>query len=119
LLGVVAREQGLGVNLVTCSEGNWEQAVARMARYMGIPIIVYVPLAYVRDDEGDDQERGGRLRRPRRRRRRVKVHLMLVMDISWKGYETVPQVRLLFSPHLLTRRRSLSVSPLTPLVSTR
>jgi diaminopropionate ammonia-lyase len=51
LLGVVARDQELGVNLVTCSEGNWEQAVARMARYMGIPIVVHVPLEYVRDDE--------------------------------------------------------------------
>lgn len=31
------------ISLVTCSDGNWGRAVARMAKYLTIPATVYVP----------------------------------------------------------------------------
>ncbi|KAI8627201.1 pyridoxal-phosphate dependent enzyme family protein [Xylariaceae sp. FL1651] len=40
-LGAKARKAG--VEIVTATEGNCGRAVARMARYMGIPVRVYVP----------------------------------------------------------------------------
>jgi diaminopropionate ammonia-lyase len=41
-LGALARETGSGLKIVTCTEGNWGRAVARMAMYMDIPAVVYV-----------------------------------------------------------------------------
>lgn len=32
-----------GVKIVTCTEGNWGRAVARMGTYFGAPVTVYVP----------------------------------------------------------------------------
>ncbi|KAF2101560.1 tryptophan synthase beta subunit-like PLP-dependent enzyme [Rhizodiscina lignyota] len=40
-LGRLANEWG--IRLITCSDGNWGRAVARVARYMGIPVTVYLP----------------------------------------------------------------------------
>lgn len=103
-LGDAAREKD--VRLVTCSEGNWGRAVARMGKYLGIDATVYVP-RYMDDatqgrirSEGakvvvvegeyddcigvtkEDEERTGAL---------------MVMDTSWEGYEEIPGVgRLIF-----------------------
>jgi diaminopropionate ammonia-lyase len=100
-LGLLARDQGLRLRLVTCTEGNWGRAVARMASYLGVPATVYVPAhmheitrerirgegadvkvvdgdydAAVAAAQGAAESEGS----------------LLVMDISWEGYETVPQV---------------------------
>lgn len=40
-VGTAAKEKGL--SLVTCSEGNWGRACARMAKYLGIKARIYVP----------------------------------------------------------------------------
>jgi len=40
-LGNAARKQE--IRLVTCTEGNWGRAVARMAKYLQIPAIIFVP----------------------------------------------------------------------------
>jgi diaminopropionate ammonia-lyase len=99
-LGRSARAQGL--RLVTCTEGNWGRATARMAKYLQIPATVFVSQfmeqatrdliasegAQVTVVDGDydmsiaaarryAQETGG----------------LLVMDVSWEGYEDIPQVR--------------------------
>ncbi|KAB5549561.1 tryptophan synthase beta subunit-like PLP-dependent enzyme [Coniochaeta sp. 2T2.1] len=88
------------ISLVTCTEGNWGRAVARMARYLGIHAKVFVPSfmpettrAKIRGERADvvvvdgdyddsvaaakkESETGGSL---------------LVMDFGWEGYELVPQ----------------------------
>ncbi|KAL2180599.1 tryptophan synthase beta subunit-like PLP-dependent enzyme [Thermothelomyces heterothallicus CBS 202.75] len=97
------REKGLGLELeiVTCTEGNWGRAVARMAAYLGAAAVVYVPAhvpettrdlirgegAEVRVVEGSydaavDAARGAA---------EGNDGALLVMDIGWEGYETVPQ----------------------------
>ncbi|AEO53728.1 hypothetical protein MYCTH_2295441 [Thermothelomyces thermophilus ATCC 42464] len=97
------REMGLGLELeiVTCTEGNWGRAVARMAAYLGAAAVVYVPAhvpettrdlirgegAEVRVVEGSydaavDAARGAA---------EENDGALLVMDIGWEGYETVPQ----------------------------
>ena len=92
------------VSLVLTTEGNWGRAVARMGKYLGIPVLVYVPYfmnAYTQDlicSEGaevklmegksyDDcvdivKEAAG------------KAGQVAVMDLSWEGFTEIPQVRL-------------------------
>ncbi|RMZ72999.1 diaminopropionate ammonia-lyase [Pyrenophora seminiperda CCB06] len=97
-IGAVARKAG--VELVTCTEGNWGRAVARMAKYLQIKAVIFVPdfmdeaTQKKIESEGakvivvdgdydysiakakDEADKGG----------------MLVMDVSWKGYEEIPEV---------------------------
>ena len=90
------------IRLVTCSEGNWGRASARMAKILGVSITVYVPGfmseytqnllrsegAEVKVLEGgsyddsiaatvQDAEQTGAL---------------MVMDTAWQGYVEIPQV---------------------------
>ncbi|KAL1310825.1 hypothetical protein AAFC00_001062 [Neodothiora populina] len=86
--------------LITCSCGNWGRAVARMATYLGIRAIVFVPNG-VSDasrtkmsDEGaeviavngsyDDSIEAAV-------RRGDDAGALLVFDTSWEGFETVPK----------------------------
>jgi len=99
-LGAQARESGL--RIVTCTEGNWGRAVSRMANRMGIPVVVYVPShmpettrdlirgegASVVPVEGDYDAAV----EVAKKKASANKHL-LVMDISWEGFEMVPQVR--------------------------
>jgi diaminopropionate ammonia-lyase len=97
-LGAAAREQG--IRLVTCTEGNWGRAIARMAKYLQIPAVIAVPNFMDRatqlliESEGakvvvvdgdydmsitwarNEADKGG----------------LLVMDVSWEGYEEIPEV---------------------------
>lgn len=98
-LGTSARAQGL--KLVTCTEGNWGRATARMARYLGIPSVIFVPESMdqatqdkigsegakvtVVDGDYDDSIQAAR-------EEAEKDNSLLVMDVSWKGYEEIPQV---------------------------
>ncbi|KAK5168968.1 uncharacterized protein LTR77_006277 [Saxophila tyrrhenica] len=89
------------IRLVTCTEGNWGRACSRMAKYLNIPCMVYVPW-FMNDytqgllrSEGaevtllpngsyddtiaavkQDSETNGAL---------------MVMDTSWEGYTEFPQ----------------------------
>ncbi|TKA39146.1 hypothetical protein B0A55_13789, partial [Friedmanniomyces simplex] len=39
----LSADKAAHVRLVTCTEGNWGRAVARMAKYYAIPATIYVP----------------------------------------------------------------------------
>ncbi|KAF1940752.1 tryptophan synthase beta subunit-like PLP-dependent enzyme [Clathrospora elynae] len=97
VLGAAARKEN--IELVTCTEGNWGRAVSRMAKYLQIKAVIFVPdfmdeatqkkirgegaeVIVVDGDYNfsitkarDEAEKGG----------------MLVMDVSWEGYEEVPE----------------------------
>jgi diaminopropionate ammonia-lyase len=99
-LGEAAREAN--IELVTCTEGNWGRAVARMAKYLQIKAVIFVPefmdeatqkkiesegtKVIVADGDYDDSiakareeaDKGG----------------ILVMDVSWEGYDEIPEVEL-------------------------
>jgi diaminopropionate ammonia-lyase len=105
-LGAAARKEG--IELVTCTEGNWGRAVARMAKYLQVTAVIFVPdfmdeatQAKIRSEgatvivvDGDydfsivkakeEAQKGG----------------MLVMDVSWQGYDEIPEVRTRPVPHL-------------------
>lgn len=107
-LGAHARAQG--IHLVTCTEGNWGRAVARMATHLGIPARVYVPgsmpqatrdaiagescpgaevqVIVVEDGDYDDSVAAAR----RFAEAHAAAGAVLVMDIAWAGYEEIPQV---------------------------
>jgi diaminopropionate ammonia-lyase len=117
-LGALARQTGSRLKIVTCTEGNWGRAVARMAMYMDIPAVVYVSdhmsestreyirleKAEVRVVDGDYDDAVAAARAAAE----ADDGSLLVMDISWEGYETVPQVCLLlpssFTVYRLTIR---------------
>jgi diaminopropionate ammonia-lyase len=105
-LGAAARKEG--IELVTCTEGNWGRAVARMAKYLQVSAVIFVPdfmdeatQAKIRNEgatvivvDGDydvsivkakeEAQKGG----------------MLVMDVSWQGYDEIPEVRTRHITHL-------------------
>ncbi|KAF2687698.1 diaminopropionate ammonia-lyase family protein [Lentithecium fluviatile CBS 122367] len=97
-LGRAASSQNL--TLVTCTEGNWGRAIARMSNYLSLSCTIFVPSfmppttllpialegANVIITEGsyDDTVRAVR-------KEAEKEGRLLVMDIGWEGYEEVPQ----------------------------
>ncbi|KAK3627780.1 hypothetical protein LTR56_019013 [Elasticomyces elasticus] len=90
------------VRLVTCSEGNWGRAVARMAKYYEIPATIYVPgfmNEYTRnlirgegsnidlrvlDGSYDDTIAAVQ------HEAETDSSALMVMDTSWPGYEEIP-----------------------------
>jgi len=100
LLGSEARTRG--VSLVTCTEGNWGRAVARMAKYLGVPAKIFVPSfmpvttrarikgegaeVVVVNGHYDDSVAAAK-------EEAAKAGSLLVMDFGWEGYEVIPQVR--------------------------
>lgn len=100
-LGAEARAQGLV--LVTSTEGNWGRAVARMAKYLGIPARILVP-SFMPDttrerirSEGADVVvvEGNYDDSVSVARQAAETEgLLLVMDFGWEGYEVVPEVRV-------------------------
>lgn len=98
-LGEAARVSG--VRIVTCTAGNWGRAVARMGKYMQIPTTVFVPKnmdAGTQDkiaNEGAnvivvDGDYDQAVLVARKEAEAPKSIMM--MDTSWEGYETIPQV---------------------------
>lgn len=97
-----SRANSAGLTLVTCTEGNWGRAVARMAKYIGMPARIFVPSFmpeitrdYVRSEgaeliviEGnyDDSVAAAK------KEAGLDKNATLVMDMGWDGYEKVPQV---------------------------
>lgn len=99
-LGDAARQDGLW--LVTCTEGNWGRAVARMAKYLDIKAKILVPdfmpgttksrirnegaEVVVVDGNYDDAVAATR------REAEQDAKAILVMDMGWAGYKIIPQV---------------------------
>ncbi|KAF1816402.1 tryptophan synthase beta subunit-like PLP-dependent enzyme [Eremomyces bilateralis CBS 781.70] len=95
-LGDAARQSG--IHLVTCSDGNWGRATARMARYLGIPATVFVPQniddatqvrirsegATVGVVEGNYDDSIATAKEEAER-----TGALLVMDTSWAGFTEV------------------------------
>ena len=90
------------VRLVTCTEGNWGRACARMAKYLGIPCKIYVPYfmnAYTQDllrgegaevvvlENGSYDDSIAAVRKEA-----SETDALMVMDTSWKGFSECPQV---------------------------
>lgn len=92
------------VRLVTCTEGNWGRAVARMAKYLSIPVTIYVPgfmNEYTRNlirgegadvrvlKDGSYDETIAAVQYDA-----ATTGAMMVMDTSWEDYTEIPQVCL-------------------------
>lgn len=99
VLGDAARFHNL--SLVTCTEGNWGRAVARMAKYLGIPAKIFVPsFMPVTTQTRIGSEGAGVVVVPGSyddsvvvaKKEAEKDGSLLVMDFGWQGYEVVPQV---------------------------
>lgn len=99
-LGSMARAEGL--SLVSCTEGNWGRAAARMAKYIGIPAVIYVPSfmpettrARIRSEGADllvvdgSYDDGVAAARAESERNELAI---LAMDMGWEGYKTFPGV---------------------------
>lgn len=99
-LGSMARAEGL--SLVSCTEGNWGRAVARMAKYIGISAVIYVPSfmpettrARIRSEGADllvvdgSYDDGVAAARAESERNELAI---LAMDMGWEGYKTFPGV---------------------------
>ena len=102
-LGSVAKEKG--VKLVTCTEGNWGRATARMGKYFGVHTTVYVP-RYM-DEATQEKIRGEGAEvvvlsgeyddaLDVARAHSEKTGDLLVLDTSWDGYTDIPGVGLFF-----------------------
>lgn len=100
-LGTMARAEGL--SLVSCTEGNWGRAVARMAKYMGIPAKIYVPSfmpettrARIRSEGAElvvvegSYDDGVAAARAESERNELAI---FAMDMGLEGYQTFPGVR--------------------------
>ncbi|EMC95697.1 hypothetical protein BAUCODRAFT_71605 [Baudoinia panamericana UAMH 10762] len=97
----IAAATGPTVRLVTCTEGNWGRAVARMAKYYRLPATIYVPYfmnTYVQGlIRGEDAEvrvlENGSYDDTIEavRRDAEKTGALMVMDFSWAGYEKIPR----------------------------
>ena len=107
-IGKVAKQKG--VQIVTCTEGNWGRAVARMAGYLcKLPVTVHVP-AYMDErtrekirSEGEHVQLvqvGGRgeyddavqlcMDEVQRVEREGDVRTLVILDTSFPGYEKIP-----------------------------
>lgn len=100
-LGASAR--GHGLKLVTCTEGNWGRAVARMAKYLRIPSTIFVPEFMDQATQDKITSEGARVvvvdgdydkSIQVARKEAESDNSLLVMDVSWEGYEEIPQVQL-------------------------
>lgn len=98
------RGRSSDVRLVTCTDGNWGRAVARMAKYLGVPIRIYVPgftIEYTQNLlRGEGAEvmvlEGGTYDDAIAavQQHAESIGALMVLDTSWKGYEEVPGVSL-------------------------
>lgn len=94
--------KGREIRLVTCTEGNWGRAVARMAKYLSIPVTIYVPgfmneytrnlirgegadLQVLQDGSYDDSIAAAQ-------HDAATTKALMVMDTSWEGYVEIPRV---------------------------
>jgi diaminopropionate ammonia-lyase len=101
-IGVAAKQSG--IRLVTCTEGNWGRAVSRMAKYLHITAIIFVPdfmdQATQRKIESEGAEvvvvDGDYDFSIKAAREEADKDGLLVMDVSWEGYDEIPEVNRLY-----------------------
>ena len=97
-LGDAARKAN--IELVTCTEGNWGRAVARMAKYLQITVVIFVPDFM---DDATQKKIGGEGAKVivvdgdydysiSKAKEEAEKGGMLIMDVSWEGYEEIPEV---------------------------
>lgn len=91
-----------GLTVVTCTEGNWGRAVARMAKYVGMPAKIFVPCFMPQTTRDRVRSEGAEVVvvngnyddsvAAARTEAETNPKAILVMDMGWDGYEMVPQV---------------------------
>jgi hypothetical protein len=99
-LGEAAREAN--IELVTCTEGNWGRAVARMAKYLQIKAVIFVPDFMDEATQKKIKSEGAKVivvdgdydYSIAKARKEADKGGMLVMDVSWEGYDEIPEVEL-------------------------
>lgn len=97
-VGAIAKK--MDIRLITCTEGNWGRAVSRMAKYLQIKAIIFVPNfmdeATQRKIEGEGAKvivvAGDYDYSIEKAREEADRDGLLVMDVSWDGYEVIPEV---------------------------
>lgn len=97
-LGTVASKKG--IRLVTCTEGNWGRAVARMARYLHITAVIFVPDFMDQATQQKIESEGAKVvvvdgdydYSIAKARQEADKDGLLVMDVAWEGYEEIPEV---------------------------
>lgn len=99
---IQALKQRDDIHLVTCTEGNWGRACARMAKYLGIPCKIYVPyfmneytqrllrgegaeVVLLENGSYDDSIAAVR-------KEASGTEALMVLDTSWDGFSECPQV---------------------------
>lgn len=97
-LGDASRKAG--IELVTCTEGNWGRAVARMAKYLQIKAIIFVPDFMDEATQKRIESEGAKVvvvdgdydYSVAKAREEADKGGMLIMDVAWEGYEEIPEV---------------------------
>ena len=90
------------MELVTCTEGNWGRAVARMAKYLGVKAVIFVPDFMDEATAGKIRSEGATvvvvdgdydfsIEKAKEEAEKAGGG-MLVMDVSWEGYDEIPEV---------------------------
>ncbi|EME42267.1 hypothetical protein DOTSEDRAFT_154934 [Dothistroma septosporum NZE10] len=88
------------LQVVTCTEGNWGRACARMGKLLDLPIVIYVPGFMTEYTQRLIESEGAQVVRlpngsyddsiQKARTVSEETGALLVMDISWDGYQEVP-----------------------------
>ncbi|KAK4451343.1 tryptophan synthase beta subunit-like PLP-dependent enzyme [Podospora aff. communis PSN243] len=100
VLGEVVRERGMnGLKVLTTTEGNWGRAMAKMGAYFGVDTVVYVPEHMVEETRELIREEGAEVVvvdgdydyavAAVMKRAENDDRSLMVMDISFEGYEDV------------------------------
>lgn len=99
-LGSIARDRGL--RIVTSTEGNCGRAVARMAKYLGLPVRVFVPEYMSEATRQKIRGEGAEVLVVKgtyedtipiiRKEAKEMKESVLVLDVGLDGYEVVPKV---------------------------
>ncbi|XP_014551539.1 hypothetical protein COCVIDRAFT_42187 [Bipolaris victoriae FI3] len=96
-LGDASRKAG--IELVTCTEGNWGRAVARMAKYLQIKAVIFVPDFMDEATQRRIASEGAKVivvdgdydYSVAKAREEADKGGMLIMDVAWEGYEEIPE----------------------------
>jgi diaminopropionate ammonia-lyase len=103
-LGVAARNKGL--KLVACTAGNWGRAVSRMAKYLQVFATIFVPNTMDQATQSMISSEGAKVvlvdgtyeaSIEAAKQEAEKENTLLVMDVSWEGYEEIPQAGYSYS----------------------
>lgn len=90
------------MQVVTCTEGNWGRACARMGRILNLEVVIYVPGFMSEYTQQLIESEGAKVIRlpngsyddsiEKARSVSEETGALLVMDTSWDDYEEVPRV---------------------------